>query len=63
MIHIHWIDRGGKATQPPDPDYPYGIDVDLTGGRTPFCETALPYPAKRLGYFTVACDLCGFTAM
>jgi len=63
MIHVSWIDRGSEATQPPNPDYPDGVDLDVTRGAKPFCETALPYPAKRCGYYTVACDVCGFTAM
>ena len=31
-IHVHWIDRGYEPTQPPNPEYPTGMDVDLTGG-------------------------------
>jgi hypothetical protein len=50
MIHVNWIDRGGEPTQPPDPDHPDGVDLDLTRGAQPFCQTGLPYPAKRLGY-------------
>jgi hypothetical protein len=63
MMHINWIDRGGKPTQAPNPEHPDGVDLDLTNDRQPFCQTELPYPAKRLGYYVIRCDVCGFTAM
>jgi hypothetical protein len=60
LIHVHWVDRGYEPTQPPNPDHPDGIDVDLTGGDrlTPGCKTSLPYPAKRVGYYVVTCAKC-----
>jgi hypothetical protein len=60
LIHVHWIDRGGEPTQPSNPNFPNGLDVDLTGGDRQMrsCRTELPYPAKRLGYFVVTCSKC-----
>ncbi|MFH0301397.1 hypothetical protein AAFX91_30100 [Bradyrhizobium sp. 31Argb] len=63
MIHVSWIDRGCEPAHPSNPNYPDGIDLDLTRGAKPFCQTGLPYPAERCGYFTIACDVCGFTTM
>ena len=60
-IHVHWVDRGREPTQPPDPNYPNGIDVDLAAGDRlmPSCKTELPYPAKRVGYYVATCAKCG----
>ena len=57
-IHVHWIDRGYEPTQPPNPEYPTGMDVDLTGGMGKGCKTSLPYPAKRVGYYVASCAKC-----
>jgi hypothetical protein len=61
LIHVHWVDRGYEPKSPPNPDYPDGIDIDLTGGDrvTKSCKTALPYPAKRVGYYVATCGKCG----
>ena len=50
MIKVTWIDRFRVPVVPPDPKYPNGIEVDLTGGAAdmPSCKVELPYPAKRL---------------
>jgi hypothetical protein len=58
-LTVKFIDGGRAATQRPDPDYPDGIDIDASAGRTPVCETALPYPAPRCGVLTIHCDVCG----
>jgi hypothetical protein len=61
-LKITWIDRGYEPKQPANPDYPHGIDVDLTGGDrlARSCKAELPYPAKRVGYYAVSCAGCGF---
>ena len=60
LIHVHWVDRGYDAKNPANPDYPDGIDIDMTGGSrlNQGCKTALPYPAKRVGYYVVTCGRC-----
>jgi hypothetical protein len=65
LIHVHWVDRGRDPTQPPDPKYPDGIDIDLTGGDrlARSCKTSLPHPAKRVGYYVVNCAHCHFTTI
>jgi hypothetical protein len=56
---IRWIDAGLEPECAPDPKYPHGIDIDLTIPGTPACETALPYPAKRIGHHLIVCTKCG----
>jgi len=58
MLNVEWIDGNREPQNPPDPDYPEGIDVDATEGATPTCTTLLPYPAKRCGHFLVTCSVC-----
>lgn len=54
---INWIDRGREPTQPPNPKFPDGIDIDT--GHRPACKVTLPYPAKRCGLYVVECSKCG----
>ncbi len=56
---IEWIDAERKPQCPPNPKYPTGKDVDLSGGAMPQCCAALPYPAKRCGLYLVECPVCG----
>lgn len=56
---INWIDSGREPQCAPDPAYPNGMDLDLSNGKIPACITELPYPAKRIGYYKVECDICG----
>lgn len=58
-LKVTWLDRGFEPTQRPDPNFPDGIDLNATRGGEASCQTALPYPAKRCGYFLVDCSLCG----
>lgn len=58
---IEWFDRGKEPQCPPDPRYPSGIDVRLprdVGAAGPTCTGALPYPAKRVGFYKVKCLTC-----
>ena len=59
---IDWKDYGRDPTCAPDPRFPNGCIIDITGGRTPSCEVVLPYPAKRCGSYWISCETCGFTA-
>jgi hypothetical protein len=65
LIHVRWVDRGYEPKQPPNPSYPTGIDVDLTGGDrlVRSCKASLPYPAKRVGYYAVTCGRCHMTTI
>lgn len=59
---VKWIDRGREPQNAPDPDFPTGIDIDISLGR-PSCKTDLPYPAARCGNFYVECSVCGVNAL
>jgi hypothetical protein len=60
---VSWVDRGFEPTCEPDPRFPNGVDLDLTTGQVRTCQTALPYPARRCGYFVVNCSACGLQAV
>jgi hypothetical protein len=60
---ITWHDGGREARSPPDPDYPEGIDLDLSNGALQTCQTSLPYPAKRCGQYLIVCEACGLTTV
>jgi len=62
-LTVEWIDRGTEPRSAPDPNFPAGVDLDLTRGETKTCQTALPYPARRCGYFLVSCSECGFQGL
>lgn len=61
--HIRWIDRYREPQGAPNPAYPTGIDVDVSAGALNRCQTALPYPARRCGSYSIRCRLCGFTGL
>lgn len=60
-LSVNWVDAGREPQCEPNPEYPNGIDLDVSGGATATCQTSLPYPAKRCGRFIVDCSFCGFT--
>jgi hypothetical protein len=62
-LQVTWIDRGVEPSCESDPKYPTGVDVDGSKPGQATCETSLPYPAKRCGYFLIQCSLCGLAAM
>lgn len=62
MAHtIGWIDRGREPQVKPNPAFPDGIDLDP--GERPACKVALPYPAKRAGFYVVRCEICDTTTV
>jgi hypothetical protein len=60
-LKVEWVDGRREPKCSPDPRYPEGIDLDMTNGQNATCETSLPYPAKRCGYFVVTCSLCNLS--
>jgi hypothetical protein len=58
-LDIKWIDGGRAARNASDPAFPRGVDVDLSKRAINTCMIELPYPAKRVGHFVVACAACG----
>lgn len=60
---ITWHDSGREPQVAPNPAYPEGKDmVMLLDARQPHCTTALPYPARRCGYYEIQCRTCGLRA-
>jgi len=58
-MKVEWHDAGREPQCAPNPAYPSGIDVDCSDGAEATCTSALPYPAKRCGQFSVYCETCG----
>ncbi len=56
---INWIDLRREPECPPNPDFPNGVDLDLSRGGAPTCFTYLDYPAPRCGLYVVTCLSCG----
>jgi hypothetical protein len=61
-FEIQWYDAGYGARLQPDPKYPDGMDIDISGGALMSCIIKLPYPAPRCGVYEVWCKTCGFSA-
>jgi hypothetical protein len=57
-FEIEWIDGHREPRHPPNPEYPKGIDLDLSLGAAMACTVQLPYPAKRCGMYLVTCTDC-----
>jgi len=62
-LKVKWLDRGVEPQCAPDPAYPNGLKVDGSSGAAVTCETSLPYPARRCGYYEVSCELCGLSVL
>lgn len=60
-MKVRWLDGGREPQCPPNPDYPKGIDLDVSDGAKHTCVAELPYPAKRCGSYVVGCEVCGIT--
>jgi hypothetical protein len=56
---VKWIDAGREPQCSPNPNYPAGIDVDLSTPDADACAIALRYPAKRIGLYEIECAECG----
>lgn len=56
---IRWEDSGREPRCAPNPEYPDGIDIDMSEGCAASCATALPYPARRCGCYVIECETCG----
>lgn len=58
-MKVQWIDGEREPQCAPNPAYPNGIDIDVSGRADKTCTVALPYPAKRIGSYVVECPVCG----
>jgi len=60
---VEWLDRGVEANTPAHPDYPNGVDHDISNGADNTCKMPVPYPALRRGYYLITCRTCGNQAV
>lgn len=60
---IEWHDAGREPKAAPNPDYPNGIDLDVSNGADPSCFIKLAYPARRVGRYHIKCKTCGWTGV
>ena len=61
---VRWVlRRKGLARSLPDPNYPYGIALDVSREGEPACECVLTYPAPGVGSWVLTCEVCGATAV
>jgi hypothetical protein len=58
QFRIKWHDAGREPQVAPNPAYPNGMDVDASDKSRKHCTVELPYPAKRCGYYVIACLVC-----
>jgi hypothetical protein len=58
---IEWTDYHRPTKHAAHPDFPHGIDIDVSRGAAKTCTVPLPYPAKGCGYYAVECAVCGLT--
>ena len=58
LLMVNWFDGRRVAQQPPNPDYPNGVDIVAALGDQPSCWTKLDYPAPRCGRYVVVCPVC-----
>ncbi len=62
-ITVQFLDSGHEPTEPANPSYPKGMDVDLRPHvLAKGCCRNLPYPAPRCGSYVVVCETCGYRA-
>lgn len=57
-LAIKWLDSGREPKCAPDPRFPNGVEFDASNGAENSCQTSLPYPAQRCGYYLIECALC-----
>lgn len=62
-FNIKWADFGYLPTQPANPAYPTGIDLDVAGVTEFACYTRLPYQLPRCGQIVLDCLICGLHAV
>jgi hypothetical protein len=64
-VEVTFISEHRKATSPTNPDYPNGVDLDMTDrvAIRMACLVDLPYPAECCGKWLLNCQTCGYRAV
>ena len=57
-MRLTFIDSGREPKNAPNPNYPDGMDIDISRGASKCCIVELPYPAPRCGQWMIGCDEC-----
>lgn len=60
-MNVVFLDSGREPKCAPNPAYPLGKDVDISGSAAATCSTPIPYPAPRCGVMFVTCPVCGYS--
>lgn len=66
MIEVVFLDSGREPKEKPDPLFPKGRHIDMSGETLAIeakCTHNLPYPAPRCGFYNVECKDCGLRVM
>ena len=61
-MRVTWLNSGKNPQVAPNPNYPLGMDMDVSKGAERTCTAQLPYPAKGIGVYVVQCAICGYRA-
>jgi len=60
---VDWVDYGREPRVASNPNFPSGVDLDVSKGAERTCTAALPYPARRIGAYLVECRRCAVNAL
>jgi hypothetical protein len=62
-IDVKFNDSGHTATEKANPKWPNGRELSVAEPGQESCTWNLPYPAPRVGTYSVVCRRCHFTAL
>jgi hypothetical protein len=57
-----WADGHREPQCAPDPQFPNGVDIDVSDGAARTCSIEVAYPAPRCGHYIIRCDVCGMNS-
>ena len=60
-LKVTFLDSGREPKCQAHPDFPNGVDVDISQGAAKTCIAEIPHPAPRCGVMVVKCDSCGLS--
>lgn len=59
-FEIEYLPSKAEGIREIKPEYPNGVDVDLSAGAQDICVATLIYPAPQSGLCNVTCQNCGY---
>lgn len=60
---VKFNDSGRKAEKPSNPKYPDGTTISVAEPGQKSCTRNLPYPAPRIGNYSIVCRICHFSCI